>query len=127
MSCTGEITFSMFEESLRDQQLQAYLDGLGLSADDVWALFSLLDHDESHAIDMDEFVTGCLKLRGSARAIDSHLLMYESKWTMRRVSDILRSLRGIGEQLRSLHGLRQEVQLDLRREPAEPEASAEGV
>lgn len=87
---TGLLTFTMFEDALlnEDNQLRHYLDGMGITPDDAWNLFRLMDIDESQDIDMEEFVGACLRLRGSARAVDSHLLMYESRWTMRKVMEV---------------------------------------
>jgi len=84
----GHITFHMLEECLNDPNLQAYFDALGITSEDAWNLFTLLDENESNSLDIDEFVTGCLKLRGSARSIDSHMLMYESRWTMKKVTNL---------------------------------------
>mmetsp|Transcript_29461 Transcript_29461/g.84318 ORF Transcript_29461/g.84318 Transcript_29461/m.84318 type:complete len:687 (-) Transcript_29461:36-2096(-) len=91
---TGLVTFNMFEEALshEEKELQAYLDSMGITPDDAWALFRLMDLDESQDIDMEEFIAACLRLRGNARAVDSHLLMYESRWTMRKVTELQRMM-----------------------------------
>jgi len=86
---TGRITLNNFEEALCDHHVQAYFRSLEITVDDAWNLFRLLDDNESNSIDLEEFVTGCLRLRGSARSIDIHMLMYESKWTMRKLSEVL--------------------------------------
>lgn len=37
---------------------------------DAWSFFKMLDLDESGAVDMEEFLMGCLRVRGAAKAID---------------------------------------------------------
>lgn len=98
---TGVVTFGMFEEALlnEDTQLKVYLDSMGITPDDAWNLFRLLDTDESDDIEMEEFVAACLRLRGSARAVDSHLLMYESRWTMRKVTEVQRCVNDLFEAI----------------------------
>jgi len=89
-SCgTGKITFAEFEERLKDDELKAYFASIELSVDEAWNLFKLLDTSESYAIDVEEFVTGCLRLRGSAKSVDIAMLMYQSKWTMRRLTMLM--------------------------------------
>merc|ERR1712217_455559 len=39
----------------------------------------LLDRDKSGAITVDEFVEGCLRLKGEAKSFDIYCLMYESQ------------------------------------------------
>lgn len=102
----GKVNFDMLESCLDDPQCQAYFEVLGITSDDAWNLFKLLDDDDSNQIELEEFVSGCLRLRGSARSIDSHMLLYESRWTMRKVTclleafnELLVQLNGSGEEL----------------------------
>ena len=37
-------------------------------SEDVWGLFLLLDADGNGAVDLDEFVNGCMQLRGPAKS-----------------------------------------------------------
>jgi len=41
--------------------------------------FSLLDADGTNEIDLEEFIIGCFRLKGNAKAMDMVLLGYESK------------------------------------------------
>jgi len=44
----------------------------------------MLDLDDSGEVDMEEFVSGCLRLKGNAKSIDIHTLMFEIKYLMRK-------------------------------------------
>mmetsp|Transcript_25899 Transcript_25899/g.34989 ORF Transcript_25899/g.34989 Transcript_25899/m.34989 type:complete len:216 (+) Transcript_25899:3-650(+) len=114
----GYITLSMFEESLEDDQVKAYFDGLDLTTDDAWNLFKLLDSNESNSIDLEEFVAGCLRLRGRARSIDIHMLLYESRWIMKRVDAVV-------EVLRAFMCRRSQTDFSMMAEDEQPEASSE--
>ena len=37
---------------------------------DAWSFFKLLDLDQGGAVSVDEFLMGCLRFRGAARAMD---------------------------------------------------------
>lgn len=83
---SGELTIDEFETLLKDERLKKYCASLDLTIDDAWSLFKLLDSDGSGAIGVHEFVTGCLRLRGSARSVDLALAAYQLKWMIGRIT-----------------------------------------
>jgi len=87
---SGELTIDEFEELLQDERLQLYCASLDITIDDAWALFKLLDNDGSGAIGIDEFVSGCLRLRGAARAVDLALTGYQLRWIIKRFENFMR-------------------------------------
>merc|ERR1712187_738810 len=50
-----------------------------IDASQAQALFMLLDVDESGEVNVDEFVKGCMRLKGSARSMDVNMLLYENE------------------------------------------------
>jgi len=88
---SGRITLSRLEDSLQSDQVMAYFHSLEITATDAWNLFKLLADDDGSGINLESFVTGCLRLRGSARSVDIHMLMYESRWMRKRISDLTKS------------------------------------
>jgi len=62
---------------LHDPVMSAYFDMIGFRPGDAKLLAELLDHDNSGDISLDEFITGCERMRGEAKGIDVHLLMME--------------------------------------------------
>ena len=50
-------------------RLGSFMESLGISTDDVWGLFLLIDADENGVIDLDEFVSGCMQLHGPAKSL----------------------------------------------------------
>eukprot|EP00746_Dinoflagellata_sp_MGD_P136315 gnl/MRDRNA2_/MRDRNA2_70263_c0_seq1.p1 gnl/MRDRNA2_/MRDRNA2_70263_c0~~gnl/MRDRNA2_/MRDRNA2_70263_c0_seq1.p1 ORF type:complete len:615 (+),score=115.77 gnl/MRDRNA2_/MRDRNA2_70263_c0_seq1:81-1925(+) len=78
---SGELTFDEFEKYISNPCIQAYFRKLKLNYEGTTArkLFNLLDFDGGGAIDINEFVVGCTKLRGNARAIDVAMLQHEMR------------------------------------------------
>lgn len=65
----GKCTLAEFEKHLADTKMQALLRSLDIEVRDALLLFDLLDNDGSGEIDMEEFITGCITLRGPAKAV----------------------------------------------------------
>jgi len=84
---SNDITIEEFEEKLDDARVIAYLDCMGIDCGDAWTLFKLIDVDMSGCIDIDEFVSGCLSLRGSAKAIHIAKMGYENKLTQKMLEE----------------------------------------
>ena len=53
---------------------------------DAWSFFKLLDLDSGGAVEIEEFLMGCLRLRGSARAIDIAKLIHDQAWLLKNQS-----------------------------------------
>jgi len=80
---TGIITFAMFEEKINSPAVKAYFEVLGLDVWDAWSFFKLLDLDDGGDVEIEEFLMGCLRLRGTARAIDVGKLIHDQTWLIR--------------------------------------------
>jgi len=66
----GGITASEFEVALQDPSLISVFDALEISVEDAWNLFRTLDSDGDSHVGPQEFIDGCLRLKGPARSID---------------------------------------------------------
>lgn len=80
---SGTITVEEFENHIQDDAVQAYFAALELETSDAWTFFRLLDTEKTEAIDVEEFVLGCLRMKGAAKGIDLAKLLYEQKRMMR--------------------------------------------
>jgi len=92
---SGSIEIGELQESLHSADLGAWFASLGIDVEQVGNLFKLLDRDKSGTLDEEEFIFGCLQLRGEARNIDVALLQYK----MAELSDHIAAL---GEVLAAL-------------------------
>ncbi|CAE7319879.1 unnamed protein product [Symbiodinium sp. CCMP2592] len=86
---TGSITITELEERLEDPQVRLFFEALELSIDDVWTFFMLLDGDSGQEIDMEEFLFGCMRLRGNAKALDLAKLMQSHAWMVKKQVDFM--------------------------------------
>eukprot|EP00929_Paragymnodinium_shiwhaense_P034652 TRINITY_DN1881_c0_g4_i1.p1 TRINITY_DN1881_c0_g4~~TRINITY_DN1881_c0_g4_i1.p1 ORF type:complete len:686 (+),score=100.50 TRINITY_DN1881_c0_g4_i1:20-2077(+) len=90
----GGLTFKAFESHMHVKSVREYFALLELDTSDAWMLFKLLDDDGSGIINVEEFVDGCLRLKGTARSIDLAKLSMEFKHISQRFNDDLRALNG---------------------------------
>eukprot|EP00929_Paragymnodinium_shiwhaense_P093660 TRINITY_DN53887_c0_g1_i3.p1 TRINITY_DN53887_c0_g1~~TRINITY_DN53887_c0_g1_i3.p1 ORF type:complete len:490 (-),score=73.48 TRINITY_DN53887_c0_g1_i3:323-1792(-) len=93
------ITFHDLEEFLSDETAAGFFAALDIDISDVWTLFKLLDDNESRIINLEEFVSGCFRLKGTARSLDIALMGYEHKQFRRRVFRFMDSTHAMLERL----------------------------
>jgi len=77
MDCNGEISKMEFEECMELDEFDAFLKETELKKDSSDCLFSILDTDNSGSLSVEEFVEGCIKLRGPAKAGDLCCLKFD--------------------------------------------------
>eukprot|EP00928_Gymnodinium_smaydae_P032882 TRINITY_DN23713_c0_g1_i1.p1 TRINITY_DN23713_c0_g1~~TRINITY_DN23713_c0_g1_i1.p1 ORF type:complete len:592 (-),score=94.03 TRINITY_DN23713_c0_g1_i1:52-1827(-) len=75
---SGTISMEEMEGLLYDKDLSQYVESMEINPDDARTLFKLLDKDDSGCIDINEFLSGCLKIKGEAKSFDIHCLIYEN-------------------------------------------------
>lgn len=81
---SGQISFDEFESHLKNAEVSAYLKSMGLEPTEARGLFQLLDVDNSNNLDIEELVSGCMRMKGTARAVDVATLIYENKRVMKK-------------------------------------------
>jgi len=87
---SSTISYNEFCKRMADEQVLAYFAIMGLEASDAWDLFKLLDTNRDAEIDLDEFVEGCVKLSGTAKAFDVAKLSYDNKLMRSRLASFMR-------------------------------------
>lgn len=95
-----EITIDEFQRGMANEKLAAYFASVDIDVSDAWTLFSLIDGDRSGVIDLEEFVAGCIQLRGSAKAIHIARVNYEHKITKQMLQELQQTVQGIDEAIR---------------------------
>jgi len=84
---SGDLTWEEFETYLQQEHVQAYFQSFQLDVSQAHTLFRLLDVDGSNCVEIDEFVEGCMRMRGQARSIDVHMLLYETEMMIKKNLD----------------------------------------
>eukprot|EP00930_Biecheleria_cincta_P091632 TRINITY_DN8124_c0_g1_i2.p1 TRINITY_DN8124_c0_g1~~TRINITY_DN8124_c0_g1_i2.p1 ORF type:complete len:571 (-),score=98.67 TRINITY_DN8124_c0_g1_i2:292-2004(-) len=65
----GRVSKEEFESHLYDLKAQALLSSLQIEAHDALTLYEMLDTDGKGNINVDDFVTACITMRGGAKAV----------------------------------------------------------
>merc|ERR1719414_946397 len=86
----GKVDIHEFRLHLRNEKMAAYLSFLGIDASHAKNLFKLLSDDGTRALTADEFVNGCMRVRGGAKGIDIALVMDELALTNDKLSTLKR-------------------------------------
>jgi len=75
----GMIGWDEFDHYLDTPQMKAYFKSVDLDISEAKHLFKLLDVGDTGTIHAEDFIMGCLRLRGDAKAIDLATLMSETR------------------------------------------------
>mmetsp|Transcript_104382 Transcript_104382/g.292482 ORF Transcript_104382/g.292482 Transcript_104382/m.292482 type:complete len:520 (-) Transcript_104382:114-1673(-) len=86
---SGGITIKELEQHLDNDQMIAYFGSIGIEMNDAWTLFKLLDAEESNTVSCDDFVMGCMRLKGAARSMDMAQLMYDQKMLRQKLAKFM--------------------------------------
>jgi len=89
---SGALTWEEFEEHIGDEKIMSYLGTLELDISQVKTLFQLLDVDGTGEVDVEEFVTGCLDLKGGAKKMDMAILKYQMEWTVHNLTALQKAM-----------------------------------
>lgn len=86
---SGTLSWEEFSQHLQDPKVKAYFQALQLDVSHAHILFDLLDADDNNSVTVDEFVDGCIRLRGSARNIDLNMLVFMCQRTFRQMEEYM--------------------------------------
>ncbi|CAE8620813.1 unnamed protein product [Polarella glacialis] len=95
----SEMTKEEFENLSLSPAMNKYCHEVGMTLDEADNLFEFLDRDDSGSVSIAEFVQGCLRLRGPAKALDLAELRLWSKDNSQDTLKAIRSLRIMVSQL----------------------------
>mmetsp|Transcript_83262 Transcript_83262/g.129952 ORF Transcript_83262/g.129952 Transcript_83262/m.129952 type:complete len:151 (+) Transcript_83262:493-945(+) len=82
----GVISYEKYLAHLDDAWMKQYFEFLDVDISEAKRLFQLLDTDGSGTLEADEFLGGCMRLRGNARAMDLELMAYEHRRFQKKIS-----------------------------------------
>jgi hypothetical protein len=89
----GEISQEQMRRRMKEPEIGAYFSQLGVDSDQVGKLFHLLDSNKSGTLDSEEFMFGCLKLRGEAKRVDVAVLHRELIWMHEALEILTKQMR----------------------------------
>jgi len=83
-----DVTWERFADMLNEETMKDYFKVLNVDTSEARGFFDLLDEDGGGELDAAELVSGCLRLRGPAKALDLSLLAREVFFIKEIVSDM---------------------------------------
>merc|ERR1712217_874280 len=92
---SGTLSLEEFEKQMDDENVLTFLSTLELDIDQVRTLLTLLDLDQNGEVDIEEFINGCLRLKGGAKSLDMAILQYQVEWILHNTAAISQRL-GLG-------------------------------
>ncbi|CAK0857203.1 unnamed protein product [Prorocentrum cordatum] len=78
------LTAADIHEQMEKPKVQSFFKALDIDAKQTWKLFKVLDSANSGAISLQDFVEGCLQMKGSATRVDVESLKWEIRAANRR-------------------------------------------
>merc|ERR1712217_685780 len=96
--CDNVMTLNDFEVYLKNEQVKARFRLLGINVVEAHAIFRLIDIADAGSLGIDEFVTGCFRIKALAVGVDFSTLLHENK---RIVSKVLSEIRRLDVKLTS--------------------------
>jgi len=100
---SGTLSRAEFEQLVTNEELITYLRAMGIDADEASGLFRYLDEDNSGTVTIDEFVTGFLRLKGPAKAVDMVTLLYENRKISKKLNKLFRETKFLNGVVSGLH------------------------
>jgi len=86
---SGKISFSEFQAQTKTLKVREMFQTLDLDVLEAEGLFKLLDLRGSGELGIDEFVIGCMRLKGNNRHVNLASLLYENKQAVSAISDLI--------------------------------------
>lgn len=89
---SGRVSLGEFKTHLDDKRVCAFFNALGIEVSQAEQLFHLLDKDGSHMLSPNEFLAGCMRLRGPAKSLDVNLLLHDARQLSKHLKELRDSI-----------------------------------
>lgn len=103
------IQLSEIEQALEDPEAAKEWKAIDIQSAEARQLFHLLDIEQDGSVDFEEFLSGCLRLRGLAKAMDVLIVMQEFRAFARKMTVAMMKVQSGVDKLKTLR-LSQETQ-----------------
>lgn len=96
---SGHLSWEELSNFLQSSKNKAHLATLDLDVTQARALYTLVDINRSNCVAIEDFVQGCQRLKGTAKAIDLSMLQFSCEQIMGELEHMLGELEQMGELL----------------------------
>eukprot|EP00929_Paragymnodinium_shiwhaense_P027874 TRINITY_DN16265_c0_g1_i1.p1 TRINITY_DN16265_c0_g1~~TRINITY_DN16265_c0_g1_i1.p1 ORF type:complete len:617 (-),score=154.75 TRINITY_DN16265_c0_g1_i1:195-2045(-) len=119
---TGMISYSDFEKALEHAYTKSFFKAIDIDMSEARSLFELLDSSGDGTVNAEEFMSGCLRVRGSAKSLDLLVLSREVQRMFDNHHDYLakRTILRKTTVMSTHHHIKEEAQNPLRNSPTLP-------
>jgi len=94
----GNVSWDEFQSHIEDERVKAYFKVLDLHVDQAEELFVLLDPAKTGEVSIDDFVKGCVRMKGAAKSLDVQALLFQNKAMKDDLEKLRNSLQHAGLQ-----------------------------
>eukprot|EP00927_Polykrikos_kofoidii_P052326 TRINITY_DN4610_c0_g1_i1.p1 TRINITY_DN4610_c0_g1~~TRINITY_DN4610_c0_g1_i1.p1 ORF type:complete len:683 (-),score=121.96 TRINITY_DN4610_c0_g1_i1:20-1960(-) len=102
---SSQVSMEEVRRHLEDPMMIAFMSNLGIDSSDVSDFFAILTSEGGHTgVDIDTFVSGCMKLRGQARSVDLVSLSVQQKRAWKEHRQLASNLQNQTRDLRNMLG-----------------------
>eukprot|EP00928_Gymnodinium_smaydae_P020699 TRINITY_DN18009_c1_g2_i1.p1 TRINITY_DN18009_c1_g2~~TRINITY_DN18009_c1_g2_i1.p1 ORF type:complete len:635 (+),score=101.23 TRINITY_DN18009_c1_g2_i1:30-1934(+) len=85
---SGTLSLGEFEQQMDDEHILSFLSTLAIDVKQVRTLLMLLDRNQDGEVDIEEFINGCLRLKGEAKSLDMAILQFQVEWLVHNTSSL---------------------------------------
>jgi len=89
---SGSISWQEFRDWLQNPRVKAYLATQQLDASDARTLFDMLRVKDTEEISVDEFIVGCMRLKGLARSVELVAVLQETRAIHKQLRSMMRNM-----------------------------------
>merc|ERR1719225_1129729 len=93
------LSWEMFQSNMENVKVKAFFQALELDVSQTREFFDMLDVDRTNAVGIDEFVEGCVRLRGGARSVDVNMVLLHCKKLNKQVTSLIKKTQQQQEML----------------------------
>eukprot|EP00929_Paragymnodinium_shiwhaense_P004011 TRINITY_DN10471_c1_g2_i1.p1 TRINITY_DN10471_c1_g2~~TRINITY_DN10471_c1_g2_i1.p1 ORF type:complete len:510 (-),score=75.43 TRINITY_DN10471_c1_g2_i1:327-1856(-) len=93
IDCSGLVRGREMRRYLDSEPARALFSALEIDVEDAYGLFELLDKDGSNGIDVEEFMRGCMQIRGGAKALGIAQIQCQNKHMTKMLETLIASVK----------------------------------
>eukprot|EP00931_Biecheleriopsis_adriatica_P052188 TRINITY_DN30337_c0_g1_i1.p1 TRINITY_DN30337_c0_g1~~TRINITY_DN30337_c0_g1_i1.p1 ORF type:complete len:641 (-),score=94.56 TRINITY_DN30337_c0_g1_i1:60-1958(-) len=97
-----ELDWDTFQDELDNKALVSFFQAIDVDPSEAEFIFKLIDVNDNGGVDLEEFINGCLNLKGPAKAIDSCKILQFSQNIMEKVDTIAMSVDKLSGQVTTI-------------------------
>eukprot|EP00931_Biecheleriopsis_adriatica_P052192 TRINITY_DN30337_c0_g1_i5.p1 TRINITY_DN30337_c0_g1~~TRINITY_DN30337_c0_g1_i5.p1 ORF type:complete len:131 (-),score=24.70 TRINITY_DN30337_c0_g1_i5:82-474(-) len=97
-----ELDWDTFQDELDNKALVSFFQAIDVDPSEAEFIFKLIDVNDNGGVDLEEFINGCLNLKGPAKAIDSCKILQFSHNIMEKVDAISMSVDRLSGQVTTI-------------------------